>query len=70
MEQLIVTIKNGKVEIEVEGAKGTRCLQLTHAIENVIGKVDDRFLKNDFYKDTKIEQGIHLKQFDHESPFR
>jgi hypothetical protein len=59
MEQLIVTIKNGKVEIEVKGAKGMRCLQLTQAIETLLGKVDEQFLKNNFYKDTKIEQSIH-----------
>lgn len=70
MEQLIVTIKNGKVEIEVKGAKGTRCLQLTQAIENLIGKVDNRSLKNDLCGNTKIEQRIHLKQFDNENPFR
>lgn len=70
MEQLIVTIKNGNVEIEVEGLKGMRCLELTQAIEKLIGKVDCRFLKNDLYKSTKIEQSIYLKQFKSEKPFR
>ncbi len=57
---MVVNIKNGSVEIEVEGAKGARCLDLTQAIEKLIGKVDDRFLKNDFYRSAKIEQKIHL----------
>jgi hypothetical protein len=61
MEQLIVTIKSGKVEIEVKGAKGMRCLQLTQAIENLLGKVDARSLKRDFYSSTKIEQINNLK---------
>lgn len=69
MEQLIITIKNGKVEIEVEGAKGMRCLQLTQAIEKLIGEVDDRFLKNDFYRSLKTEQSIHIKRFENENPF-
>jgi len=68
MEQLIVTIKNGKVEIEVKGAKGMRCLQLTRAIENLIGKVDDRLLKDECYRNTNIEQNIHLEHFNSEKP--
>ncbi len=70
MEQLIVTIKNGIVEIEVEGLRGTRCLELTQAIENLIGKVDARSLKNDFYKDIKTEQSINLKQGKFEKSLR
>lgn len=63
MEQLIVTIKNGSIEIEIEGAKGARCLELTQAIEKLIGEVENRFLKNDFYRGTKIESSIRIKQF-------
>jgi len=59
MEQLIVMIKNGSVEIEVKGARGTRCLGLTQAIENLIGKVDARLLKDEYYRTTKIDQSIH-----------
>jgi len=70
MEQMVVTIKNGNVIIEVEGAKGARCVELTQAIEKLIGEVDNRQLMNDFYKDTKIEQSIHLKQCNIEKPFR
>jgi len=70
MEQMVVTIKDGKVVIEVEGAKGARCLQLTQAIEKLIGEVDNRHLNNDFYKDMKIEQSICLKQCNFEKPLR
>ncbi len=63
MEQLIVTIKNGSIGIEIEGAKGDRCLELTQAIEKLIGEVENRFLKNDFYRSTKIESSIRIKQF-------
>jgi len=70
MEQMIVTIKNGNVEIEVEGVKGVRCVELKQAIEKLIGKVGDRCLKNDFYRSTKIEQSIHPKQFKSEKLFR
>ena len=62
MEQMIVTIKNGSVEIEIEGARGARCVELTQAIEKLIGKVGDRFLKNDFYGSPKIESSTHIKQ--------
>lgn len=61
MEQLIVTIKNGTVQIEVKGAKGARCLGLTQAIENLLGKVDDRLLKDDCYRNTKTDQSVHLQ---------
>ena len=61
MEQMVITIKDGNMEIEIEGARGTHCMELTQAIEKLIGKVGDRFLKNDFYTSTKIEQSIHLK---------
>lgn len=67
MEQLMITIKNGTVEIEVKGARGTRCLGLTQALENLIGKVDDRLLKDEYYKTTNVEQKnylIHLKNKD------
>ncbi len=70
MEKLIVTIKNGKVGIEVEGAKGKGCLQLTQAIETLLGMVDTRLLKKDFYSATKIEQSLQLKKFDNGNTFR
>lgn len=70
MEQMIVTIKNGSIQIEVEGVKGTHCLELTQAIEKLIGKVTDRFLKNDFYTSTRLGQNIYLKHLKGERLFR
>lgn len=67
MEQMIITIKNGKVKIEMEGTKGARCLELTQAIEKLLGGIEDRFLKNDFYGSTEIKQSIHLKQLKNKS---
>ena len=63
MEQIIITIKDGSINVEVEGVKGARCVELTQAIEKLIGKVGDRCFKNDFYRSTKIEQSIHLGEF-------
>ncbi len=59
---MVVTIKDGNVIIEVEGAKGTRCLGLTQTIENLIGQVDDRFLKNDSYRGIKIEPFVKVNK--------
>jgi len=70
MEQMIITIKDGRVKVEVEGVKGAHCVELTQAIEKLIGKVGDRFLKNDFYRSPKIEQSIYPKQFKSEKLFR
>jgi hypothetical protein len=70
MEHMIVTIKDGSVEIEIEGVNGARCVGLSQAIEKLIGKEDNRFLKGDFYRDTKIEHTIYLKQSKSEKPFR
>ena len=60
MEQLIVTIKNGNVDIEVEGIKGDRCLELTQAIEQLMGNTEQRSFKNHFYTHGEIRRGIHL----------
>ncbi len=56
MEQMIVTIKDGSVKVEVEGAKGSRCLELTQAIERLIGEVETQMVKKDFYINPKTKQ--------------
>ena len=61
MEQMIVNIKNGSVEIEIEGARGARCVELTQAIEKLIGEVETRFLKQEFYQNTKVNQDVSVK---------
>ena len=67
---MIVTIKDGSVGVEIEGVKGSRCVGLSQAIEKLIGKVDNRFFKGDFYRGTKIEHTIYLKQFKSKKLFR
>ena len=64
MEQMIVTIKNGNVEIEVEGVKGSRCLELTQAIEQIIGEVETRSLKPEIYCYNKIRQNTLIELID------
>jgi hypothetical protein len=59
---MTVTIKGGKVEMEVEGVKGTRCLELTQAIEQLVGKIDSRLLKREFYESREIKQKIRVKR--------
>ena len=61
MEELIVTIKDGNIQVEVEGAKGARCLELTQAIETLLGKINRRDLKNDFYRQIEVKGGVGLK---------
>ena len=61
MEELIVTIKEGNIQVEVEGVKGGRCLELTQAIEELMGKNISRHLKNDFYGLVKLVQTVGLK---------
>jgi hypothetical protein len=62
MEELIVTIKEGDIQVEVEGVKGARCLELTQALETLLGKINRRDLKNDFYGQIEVNGGVCLKQ--------
>jgi hypothetical protein len=61
MEQLVIHIKDGKVELEVQGAKGTHCVELTQAIEQLVGVVRNRSVKQDFYGTTEITQQVGIK---------
>ena len=61
MEELIVTIQEGSVQIEVQGVKGARCLELTRAIETLLGEISSRKLKNDFAGQAKAKQNIGIK---------
>lgn len=62
MEELIVTIKEGNIQVEVEGVKGARCLEMTQAIEELIGKKISRHLKDNFYGLVKLVQTVGIKQ--------
>jgi hypothetical protein len=63
MEHMIVTIKNGSVEIDIEGGRGVRCVELTQTVENLIRKVESRLFKKDFYANIEIEQNLCIEQF-------
>ncbi|MDH4220682.1 MAG: DUF2997 domain-containing protein [Candidatus Aminicenantes bacterium] len=61
MEEIIVTIQGGDVKVEVEGIKGARCLELTQAIEILLGEINGRQLKDDFYGQIEVKRRIYLK---------
>ena len=63
MEQLTITIKGGTVEVEVNGVKGSRCLQLTQAIEELIGQIDSRSLKKELYISQKIAGNVCAERY-------
>lgn len=69
MEQIVITIKDGSIKVEVEGVKGIRCVELTQAIERLIGEVECRILKKDFYINKKIMENLYLKQFNKDKSF-
>lgn len=60
MEEMVITIKDGKIEIEVVGVRGTRCLELTQVVEQMIGKIGRRLLKQDYYRTAEIKQKVKL----------
>jgi hypothetical protein len=41
--------------------KGARCLELTQAIETLLGEISRRNLKNDFYGQIEVKGGVCLK---------
>jgi hypothetical protein len=50
MQELEVLISpTGEVKIEVKGAQGDSCLELTRGLENALGTVEDRQLKSEYY---------------------
>lgn len=58
-QELEITISNdGEVSINVHGAKGSSCLDLTKEIEESIGVVTEREKKSSFYESNDAE---HLR---------
>lgn len=51
--------ENGEVKIEVKGAPGEDCMQLTKEIEEALGIVDERQLTSEYYQEEeqKVEVG-------------
>jgi hypothetical protein len=63
MEQMVITIKDGSIKVEVEGVKGIRCVELTQAFEQMMGKVEKRFFKQNFYISTEKMSKVSVDQF-------
>lgn len=63
MERLIITINGEDVKIEVEDAKGSHCIELTQAIERLMGEVKNKTLKKEFFALTKIQEQIHSRVY-------
>ena len=60
MARIIVKIKGGKSQIEVDGVKGPSCADLTKNIEKALGNVSKEEKTNEFYEqdqDTYMTQG-------------
>lgn len=56
-QELEITISNdGEVSINVHGAKGSSCLDLTKEIEESIGVVIEREKKSSFYENDDNER--------------
>ena len=56
-QELEITISSdGEVSINVHGAKGSSCLDLTKEIEESIGVVTEREKKSSFYENNDAER--------------
>ena len=50
-EEFEITIgANGEIQIEVTGAKGKECLELTEFLEQALGEVKERKMKPEYYE--------------------
>jgi hypothetical protein len=58
VEEMVITIEDGKIEVEVAGVRGTRCLEMTRAVEQMLGKIGRRMLKQDYYRTAEIKQKV------------
>lgn len=68
MEEITVTIQVENIGVEVTGVKGARCLELTQALEGLLGKISNRLLKDDFYGQIEVNHSTALKHFKGISP--
>ena len=56
----VVVSQDGTVTVEVKGAAGASCLDLTRAIEEALGEVESRSCKVEFFE--SAEAGEQLRQ--------
>ena len=59
--QIIVT-KDGTVSLEVVGAVGAGCLDLTRALEEALGEVESRSCKVEFYEQAEVGEGLRQRE--------
>ena len=60
--EIILTVNfDGSSSIEVIGGDGKSCMQQTQALEEALGKVEDRKLKSEYHRQTRIEQKSQLR---------
>lgn len=57
MEELEVTISaEGKVNIIVKGVKGKSCVDITKALEDALGEVENRTFTSEYYLQEEYEK--------------
>ena len=56
----VIISSDGTVTVEVKGAAGPGCLDLTRAIEEALGEVESRSCKVEFFE--SAEAGEQLRQ--------
>lgn len=61
MPQIIITVKpDGETVIEVKGAKGPRCKELTKSLEQALGKVTESTPTAEWYEKVTTENHVTL----------
>ena len=60
MAEIVIKIKKGKTTFEVNGVSGVKCEELTKALEQAVGKVEDVQRKPAFFVELDdIQQKIY-----------
>jgi hypothetical protein len=56
MEIHVIKIKGGKVDIKVQGVKGSGCLDATQSVEKALGKKMSDAKTGEYYEQQQINQ--------------
>ncbi|PSF30082.1 hypothetical protein C7H19_24055 [Aphanothece hegewaldii CCALA 016] len=63
MTEILITFNDdGTQELEVIQGDGKSCTNLTQALEEVLGKIEDRTFKTEYHQ-TQIQQKQKLKNY-------
>lgn len=57
-EMEIIIDKEGKVTVTTKGIKGPQCLEVSEALEEVLGTVEDRSFTSEYY-----EQPVNVNDY-------